>query len=330
MLAIIRPTIAFLFLPILAHAQYIPQSILSSPPEATAIKSWGMLKGSVNGIGDEVMQMMDVRTDIQAMQDDLKTQEELWKQGELQLNQEKAKLQAEVAKLKVQVREGEVVRTSVLNLTHTLASEKAFLIDQKEQYEHEQTIWTQARQQHQGRKHDLMIQLQDIEQQILNEAHHNEVHHNELMADQAALRMKADQLTAKINDMTVQEKAMGSKDQLEVQQLERQQAQMKTGLQTLTGNLAIPQSLEGRLKALQAQLAEETHKLLVLQQTHNNEAMMCNQKLRELQQVLQAEQGKEQARHHEMLTLCQPVEAQQALLQQELAACQQHATAAIR
>jgi hypothetical protein len=323
MLTIIRPTL--LFLPILAHAQYIPQSVLLSPGEATAVKSWGLLKGSVNDIGDEVMKMMEVRTDIQAMQDDLKTQEELWKQGELQLKQEKAKLQADVAKLKEQVRTGEVVRTNVLNLTHGLASEKAYMVDQQEQYHAEQADWAKARIAHQGRKHDLMIQLQDVEQQILEEDHKNEVKHNELMADQAGLRMKADQLMSKLMDMKVQEKAMGSKDQLEVDELTRQQTQMKSGLEVLTGHLATPTHLDQRLKSLQAQLAEETHKLLALQQAHNNEAMACNQKLRELQQVLQAEQGKEQARHHEMLSLCQPVEAQQALLRQQLAACQQPA-----
>jgi len=320
MLAIIRPTI--LFLPLLGYAQYIPQSILSSPKEATAIKSWGMLKGSVGQIGDEVMKMMQVRSDIQAMQDDLKTQEELWKQGELQLKQEQAQLKAEEEKLKKQVLIGEVVRTNVLNLTHALTSAKAYLIDQKEQYEAEQALWAKARTMHQGRKHDLMIQLQEVEQQILDEEHANEVKHDELMADQAGLRMKADQLTSKIHDMQVQEKAMGSKDQMEVDELTRTQTQMKAGLATLTGNLAAPQLLEERLKALQAQLTEETHKLLALQQTHNNEAMACSQKIREMKQVLQAEQGKDQARHHEMLTLCQPVEAQQGLLKQQLATCQ--------
>jgi len=320
MLAIIRPTI--FFLPFLGYAQYIPQSILASPKEATAIKSWGMLKGAVGNIGDEVMNMMEVRSDIQAMQDDLKTQEELWKQGELQLKQEQAKLKAEEAKLKQQVLIGEVVRTNVLNLTHALASAKAYLMDQKEQYAAEEAQWAKARTTHQGRKHDLMIQLQDVEQQILDEEHANEVKHNELMADQSGLHMKADQLLSKIHDMTVQEKAMGSKDQMEVNELQETQAQMKAGLATLTGNLATPQHLDERLKALQVQLTEETHKLLALQQAHNDEAMACSQKIREMKQVLQAEQGKDQARHHEMLTLCQPVQAQEGLLKQQLATCQ--------
>lgn len=319
MLAIIRPTI--LTLPILGYAQ-IPDSILSSSREATAIKSWGLLKTSVGQIGDEVMQMMSVRSDVQAMQDDLKTQEELWKQGELELKQEKAKLQAEEEKLKKEVMIGEVVRTNVLNLTHALASAKAFLVDQKEQYHAEQANWAKARTQHQGRKHDLMIALQGVEQQILDEDHENDVKHSELMADQAALKMKADQLMSQIQDMKVQEKAMGSKNQLEIDELMRTQQQMKTGLATLTGNLQTPGHLDQRLTALQVQLQEETQKLLGLQQGHNNEALACSQKLREMQQVLQAEQGKEQARHHEMLTLCQPVEAQKELLAQQLATCQ--------
>jgi len=320
MLTIIRPTI--FFLPILCHSQYIPQSVLASPPEATAVKSWGLLKGSVGQIGDEVMKMMEVRTDIQAMQDDLKTQEELWKQGELQLKQEGAKLHAEEEDLKKQAKIGEVVRTNVLNLTHALASAKAYLIDQKAAYNAEQAQWANARVSHQARKHDLMISLQQVEQEILDAEHANEVRHNELMADQAGLRMKADQLTSKISDMTVQEKAMGSQDQSEVEELKRTQAQMKSGLATLSGNLATPLHLDTRLKALQVQLTEETHKLLALQQAHNNEAMDCSRKLRELQQVLQSEQGKEQSRHHEMLTLCQPVQAQKGLLAQQIATCQ--------
>lgn len=319
MLAIIRPTV--LLLPILGSAQ-IPESILSSSKEATAVKSWGLLKESVGQIGDEVMNMMTVRTDVQAMQDDLQTQEELWKQGELQLKQEKAKLQAEEEKLKKQVKIGEVVRTNVLNLTHALASAKAYLVDQKEQYTAEQANWEKARVAHQGRQHDLMIQLQHVEQQILDEEHANEVKHSELVADQSALRMKADQLLSQIQDMKVQEKAMGSKNQMEVDELMRTQEQMKSGLTTVTGQLAAPMHLEQRLKALQVQLTEETQKLLVLQQTHNNEAMSCSQKLREMQQVLQSEQGKEQSRHHEMLTLCQPVQAQKELLAQQLAGCQ--------
>merc|ERR1719420_432098 len=115
---------------------------------------------------------------------------------------------------------------------------------------------------------------------------------------------------------------MGSKNQAEIDALMSTQSQMRSGLATLTGNLAAPQHLETRLKALQVQLEEETHKLLALQQAHNNEAMDCSQKLREMKQVLQAEQGKDQARHHEMLTLCQPVQAQQELLKQQLDACQ--------
>jgi hypothetical protein len=255
------------------------------------------------------------------MQDDLKTQEELWKQGELQLNQEKAKLCAEEDRLRKEVMIGEVVRTNVLNLTHALASAKAYLVDQKDQYDAEQANWAKARSQHKARKHDLMIALQGVEQQILDEEHTNEVKQSELMADQAALKMKAEQLTSQIMDMNVQAKAMGSKNQLEIDELTRTQQQMKTGLSTLTGNLQVPGHLDQRLKALQVQLQEETHKLLVLQQGHNNEAMACSQKLREMQQILQAEQGKDQARHQEMLTLCQPVEAQKDLLKQQLATC---------
>jgi len=327
MLAIIRPTI--LILPILGSAQ-IPDSILSSSREATAVKSWGLLKTSVGQIGDEVMSMMSVRSDIRAMQDDLKTQEELWNQGELQLKQEKAKLQAEVDKLKKEVMVGEVVRTNVLNLTHALASAKAYLVDQKEQYKAEQENWNKARTMHQGRQHDLMIALQQVAQQVLDEEHTNDVKHSELLADQAALKMKADQLLSQISDLKVQEKAMGSTNQLEIEELMRTQSQMKSGLATLTGNLGAPGHLDQRLASLQVQLQEETQKLLGLQQAHNNEAMACTQKLREMQQVLQSEQGKEQSRHHEMLTLCQPVQAQKELLTQQLATCQATAVPAVR
>jgi len=325
MLTIIRPTV--LFLPILAYAQFIPQSVLKSPPEATAIKSWGLLKGSVSDLGDNVMKMMQVRSDIRAMQDDLKLQEEQWKQGELLLKQEQGQLQGTVNTLKHQVKKGEIVETNVLNLTHAVTADKAFLTDQKDQHAAEQEQWARQRTVLQGRKHDLMIQLQGLQQQILDDEHQHEVQTNELMADQAGLRMKVDQLLAKIQDMTVQEKAAGSRDQLEIAELQRQQAQLKQGVQTVTSHLATPPVLQQRLTSLQAQLAEETQKLLVLQQEYNNEAMLCNQKTRELNQALQAEEGKAQARHHEMLTLCQPVEAQQALLRGQLAACPQPAYA---
>jgi len=325
MLAVIRPTV--LFLPILTYAQYIPQSVLKLPPEATALKSWGLLKGSVSDLGDEVMKMMEVRSDIRAMQQDLKTQEEQWKQGELLLKQEQGQLQGTVKTLKEEVRKGEIVETNVLNLTHAVATEKGFLVDQKEQFAGEQQRWAQQRTVLQDRKHDLMMMLTQLQQQILDDEHAHEVQTNALMADQAGLRMKVDQLLSKISDMTVAEKAAGSRDQMELAELERQQAQLQQGLSTLTSHLATPAVLQDRLTSLQAQLAEETHKLLILQQTHNNEAMLCNQKVMQLNHALQAEEGKAQARHHEMLTLCQPVEAQQALLRSQLAACPQPAYA---
>merc|ERR1719191_740139 len=128
--------------------------------------------------------MMEVRSDIKAMQEDLKTQEEQWKQGELMLKQENAQLHGVATKLKQQVRSGEVVRTNVLNLTHAVATEKAYLIDQKEQHAGEQAQWAKARTLHQGRKHDLMIQLQDLEQEILHDDHSHEVQHLELQSDQ--------------------------------------------------------------------------------------------------------------------------------------------------
>lgn len=320
-MAIFRPTV--LSLPILAYAQYIPQSFLISPPEATAVKSWGLLKGSVNDIGDEVMKMMEVRTDMTTMQDDLTRQGELWKQGLIQLGQEKATLEDQAEKLREQVRQGEVVRTNVLNLTHATTHQKAYLVDQKTMYEAEQAERAKVRTALETKKHDLMIQMQELEQQMLDEDHKNEVRHDELMADQASLRLKANQLMSKIQDMEAQDKASGSKDEMAIAELEGQHAQMENGLQTLTGKATIPTHLHERLTALQAQLAEETKNLLVLQQAHNNEAMACNQKLRELQEISQDEEGKSQAQHQEMLTLCQPVEAQRALLEGQLTACQQ-------
>lgn len=325
MMAIIPPTV--LFLPILAYAQNIPQSYLISPPESTAIKSWGLLKGSVNDIGDEVMKMMEVRTDMTSMQDDLKMQEELWKQGLLQLNEEKATLQDQLEKLREQVRTGEVVRTNVMNFTHAVSHEKAYLVDQKALHSSEQAEWTKLRTVYQSKKHELMIQLQDEEQKIQDQEHRNEIEHDELMSDQASLRIKVSQLLSKIQDMKSQDKAAGSKDEMAIAELLGQQTQMKAGLQTVTGDTENRTGSQERLAALQAQLAEETKKLQVLQQAHNNEAITCNQRLRELQQVLQAETSKEQARHQEKLSLCQPVQAQKELLHEQLAACQQKAPA---
>merc|ERR1719389_1312896 len=165
------------------------------------------------------MKMMEVRTDMTSMQDDLKMQEELWKQGLLQLNEEKATLQDQLEKLREQVRTGEVVRTNVMNFTHAVSHEKAYLVDQKALHSSEQAEWTKLRTVYQSKKHELMIQLQDEEQKMQDQEHRNEIEHDELMSDQASLRMKVNQLLSKIQDMKSQDKAAGSKDEMAIAEL---------------------------------------------------------------------------------------------------------------
>lgn len=271
--------------------------------------------------------MMLVRKDIEAMQDDLKTQEVLWHQGVMELQQERATLQAQVVQLKAQVKSGEGVSNTVLNLKHDLATERALIINMREKHAAEQNTWMKERVEHQKRQQDLTTKLQDVESQILAEAHETELKATALQTDQVALRMKVDELTARIKDMSIEDKASGDKNVLQMKDLETQHAEMVKSLEGLKAQLAPPGSLEVKLKALQTQLATETQKVLELQAGHSTQSIECQNKVREVQQVLKCEQDKDARRHQEMLTLCQPVKAQQELLGQQLAACNAPAAA---
>lgn len=312
-----------LLLPALSASQYIPSTIVESPPaEATAVKSWGLLKESVGSLGDQVMQMMEVRKDIEAMQEDLKTQEVLWHQGEVELKQERAKLEEQLKALQAKATSGETIKAHVDNLRHQLDVEKNTLVLQKDHLASDEAQRASLRKDHLARQQHLTEELQAMEHQILAEAHDGEKSLNSLRADGVALSLKKEELTARIKDLKVEDEANQKKDALELQDLKLQHEDMKSGFEKLKGSLEAPGSLKKKLQGLQKQFEEETGKLLALQQKHSEEGVECQGKLQELKEVLSSEKSKEKARHEEMLSLCLPIRAQAGLLEQQLRECQ--------
>merc|ERR1719248_479970 len=78
----------------------------------------------MNKLGDQVLQLMLVKKDVASMQDDLRTQQTVWHEAELQLRQQNDGLARQGKELQASVRDGESVKLEVTKLEQAVKDEK--------------------------------------------------------------------------------------------------------------------------------------------------------------------------------------------------------------
>lgn len=286
------------------------------------MKSWTFLKESMDKIGDQVKEILSVRNDISTIQEDLKTQQQVWQQAELQLNQENAKLVAELEGVRNEVSKGASVRDEVLKLQQSVDDTKRL----------NQSLWSEFGQEQKRydieksflvqRKANLTSQLEEVNRTANEEVRQAEDQTLQLQTDQVALRLKVGELQDKLQSG---QKELLSLQQLALQEkkdLERQLAEMHEGLVRVQEQLVPPEPLLHEKAMLEAQLQQETAGLIKLQEAFNQVDLDHKAKMQARQMVLGSEKGKAETRRTEAVQFCQPVHAQNEVLQRSLEECQ--------
>lgn len=314
--------VAAVLLPVVS-GQYIPQSLVRNPPsEATALKSWAFLKESMGKIGDQVMQLMLIRKDVTSIQDDLKTQVELWHQAQMELGQENAKLCQEEKQLETDVRVGDAVRLEVTKLEELVEEEKRRATAEKNQAAASGDQKAMQMQALEGRRKHLQDQLS-----VLNATTHaaeeaDQKRNLDLQNDGAALAVKIAELQATVKDVEKQITLEKSKAAAETVELQKHLADLKEGVKHMTSQIVPLEPILAEQEKLKQELKQKTAELVGLQQAQNQPAIECQVATQELNKVLAAEQYKASTRNQEAAGYCQPVKGQHDVLEQELAACQ--------
>lgn len=305
-----------------AAGQYIPQSVLKQPPpEATTIKSWAFLKQSMGKLGDQVMSLMLVRKDVGAMQDDLRSQVQVWRQAEIEIGQENGRLAAQLKALEEEVRAGETVRLELAKAEQEVAAAKARRDLELANRASQQKRLTLENTGLESRRAQLLEQVRQVNASALEAEKAFQKGHLELLADSTALKAKIAELEGRLTDGHGHLVAATEQAKADQANMERHLADLRAGVVHVATTLKEGPQLQAELGHLQEQLKASTAELVSLQQANSVATSSCHIEEDELARVLAAEQTKASARHKEAIEYCQPIHGRHDVLQQEVAAC---------
>lgn len=328
------PAVAFLAsapspAPAAAGAMAVPCAIAATaggglPPEALMVRSWSNLKGSMDKIGDQVKEIMLVRKDVAMLQEDLKTQEDLWHKGEFDLTQENANLKDIVASLRDEVEKGSGVKSELDQLHQSLKDEahnKDSLQWQADQDRKHRAIELDFLT---SRKKNVTEFVRELNLTATAEIHRAQEAQLLLETDAAGLRLKLKELQDRVSNLIEDRQLQRQKFDAEMSEYRRQLVDMAAGLERIRIELqkfSSAADLEKEIQELQAKLKAETQVVLQLQQDLQRLVTQCEQEQAGRRQTALAEQRDADRRHNEMEAFCRPVRGQKLVLEQMLAQC---------
>mmetsp|Transcript_30243 Transcript_30243/g.94117 ORF Transcript_30243/g.94117 Transcript_30243/m.94117 type:complete len:335 (-) Transcript_30243:66-1070(-) len=300
---------------------------LDTPPEALTMNTWASLKESLGKIVNEVRQIVLVKNDIGMLQEDLKSQEQLWRQAELDLGSENIKLRLLVAKLQGEAQKGAAVEAEVTELQHRIEDAKARNQKMRQDFQQEEMQMAMENNFTQRRQQQLSKQLKALNASADHEVRLTRKRQMQVRSAEEALRLKAAELEDQLRDGQKELPLQAQQSAAKTRELKRQITEMKQGLRRMVGQIQPREQLERELESLQAQLKEETMVIINVKQQQVEVVARCDRERKERQEALYAEESKAKTRRKEMLQLCGAMRGQRAVLQQMVSSCEAAASA---
>lgn len=272
-------------------------------------------------IGDQVKQIMQVRNDMAMLQEDLTSQEKLWKQAEIEMKQENAKIRAEVESLKTQVKVGAAINGELLKVKQALEDEKRRTQDLNNQADMQEEQWQLQLQFLQNRKNNVTALHAEVNATAAAEISKAEAVNLQLQKDGATLKLAIADFKDRIKNDHEKIQFEEQKALAEQAELHRQITAMQEGLKRM--DKVKPKAFfDNQEKVLKEGLQKETATILALQSEHQQVVTACNKELQEQDAVKCHENGKLQSRQAEKVQFCNAIQVQNQVLTQDLAKCQ--------
>jgi len=288
---------------------------------AVGLKAWGSVKDAMGTVSKEAMNIESVRGDMGLLQHDLKTQEQLWHQGEQQMMAENEEIRQQVLSLQAQVKAGAGVDQRVQHLQTAITDEtrRKDLVGQ--QSAHDKAQQDLEQQFLQERRHNLTSYLAKLNESAKAEVQKHQEQQMQLETDGVALRVRAAQLEATLRDSFKRLQVQTQKDDLEVKDLEHQLTMMQEASQKL--QLQLKQGpTQATVTALEQSLQQESQKVATVLAEKTSAATACKTKQDKIKQALAAEQAKLTEQQNALDKFCSTVKNQNVALQNLVTACE--------
>lgn len=290
--------------------------------EAVTMKSWANLKGSMDKISDQVRQILFVRNDLSMMQDDLTTQERLWKEAEVQMSKENVELKAKMEALKREVHSQATLQSQVRQLQASLAQARAEDAAAKKQLATDEARAAMETARLRAHEQALFADFAKLNDTIIKEEQAANERKSQVKADGTVLKRKVDELQDLLTRAQAELTLGKQQDAAKTLDMQHQIEQMKGGLARMKGEVVPRGQLDAETERLRAQLQQETLTILKVQQDGAQMQAACEAEKTRREEVSRAEQVKADDRVQQKNQYCDAVNGQNGVLSQMVAACQ--------
>jgi len=286
-----------------------------------AMKTWSSLKDQMAYLGDEVKEILLVRKDMSDLQQDLKSQEKLWRGAEADLSKENKALGRRVEQLREEVQQGNQIDEEVRELERKIEEAQHAGKLAREKFEIDEKQMKIKMAYFQERDEQLLEELRDVDQLARSEL--DKARDRQVQLDEAgqSLSLRAAELEDRLKDGNQQLVVLKQQDAAKSRELNRQLAEMKAGFKRMKNQMQPKLEVEQDMARLEVNRKEATMEMIKVKQDQVALAAQCEHEMNQRRQVLYAEESKAQARHQEMMQLCGAAKQKNAVLKQMVAAC---------
>lgn len=280
------------------------------------------LRDTAGAVADNVQQIMSVGRDVEALRDDLKLQEALWRKAEQDLSNENAQLAAKVAALHAEIKAGDAVRNEVREMRLRLEEQKRQNEALRRGFEQEDGERNLQRQFLVERVKGLSRILNDTHasaEKEMKDAHDRQL---QLETDSVSLHLTIKVFQDQLEKGRQESTAVQKKANETATELERQLDEMVGGQRRLERQLAQAIDFGDDLKAVQAELKKEVDAIIKIKQDQATSTAACEKEISKQQKVLHFLEGKVGERKQDAVQLCEPVKGEQAILKVLVEQCE--------
>jgi hypothetical protein len=295
--------------------------LLKPMPEATTMKTWSFLKESMQKIGDQVKQIMEVRNDMAMLQQDLTLQEKLWQQAEIELNQENAKLRAELGALKKQEKEGSKVKHELLKAKQSLEEVQRQTDDLNNEAAMQEKKWKMEVEFLDARKNNVTALHKEVNETASKEISRVNAVNLQMQKDGATLKLASEDFQDRLKNGQEKMEFEHKKSMAQEGELKRQISAMKEGLIRIQSKLRPRELFDKEDAQLKDGLQKETSDILALQSEHQQMVTECTKRMQEQDSIKCAEEAKLRSRLAEKTQFCNAIQVQNQVLKQDLMKC---------
>jgi len=299
-------------------------------PEAFVMKSWSSLKETMNTLGNQVSEILEVRQDLRSIKSDLATQEAVWQEAENQLKLKTDALKTQNAQLQVEVQKGSALPYDLMKIKEQVRAETLRRQALSNEAAHVQQLMITEKASYEARKAsllDLITKERNRTDQEAAKAHEQQL---QLQSDAGTLRLKISELQDKLKTQNDELDVKKQKHAQQVNELKKQLDSMYASLagihKTLEpyGKGAAEQEQFRMMKAqLQEKLKQETATIIQLQLQHQQDVAKCGEELQAREEVRADEEQKVQTRTADAEQFCNHIQLENLALTQRLGECRQ-------